>query len=75
MIHVCGSRLAISDVAVAAVCCKAALQGCSLNVLINTKFMKKREVADEFNARVDYIVSDSDKRLDEVYSKIQQGLR
>lgn len=72
---VCGSRLAISDVAVAAVCCKAALQGCSLNVLINTKSMKKREVADEFNARVDYIVSDSDKRLDEVYSKIQQGLR
>lgn len=72
---VCGSRLAISDVAVAAVCCKAALQGCSLNVLINTKSMKKREVADEFNARVDYIVSDSDKRLDEVFSKIQQGLR
>lgn len=72
---VCGSRLAISDVAVAAVCCKAALQGCSLNVLINTKSMKRREAADEFNARVDYIVSDSDKRLDEVYSKIQQGLR
>lgn len=73
-LSVMGSRLAISDVAVAAVCCKAALQGCSLNVLINTKSMKNRETAVEFNDRVFFILKDSEGRLDAVYSQIQQGL-
>lgn len=73
-LSVMGSRLAISDVAVAAVCCKAALQGCSLNVLINTKSMKNRKTAVEFNDRVFFILKDSEGRLDAVYSQIQQGL-
>lgn len=72
---VCGSRLAISDVAVAAVCCKAALQGCSLNVFINTKSMKNEETAAGFNGRVDEILKDSNERLDKVYSEISSGLR
>lgn len=40
-----GSVLAISDAGVGAACCKAALQGASLNVFINTKSMKDREYA------------------------------
>lgn len=40
-----GTALAISDAGVGAVCCKAALQGASLNVFINTKLMKNREYA------------------------------
>lgn len=71
---VMGSRLAISDVAVAAVCCKAALQGCSLNVFINTKSMKNRETATKFNDRVFFILKDSEEKLDAVYANIQQGL-
>ncbi|NCE63976.1 sugar ABC transporter substrate-binding protein [Pseudoflavonifractor sp. 524-17] len=40
-----GSAIAISDVGVGAVCCKAALQGASLNVFINTKSMADRDKA------------------------------
>ena len=44
-----GSRLALSDVGVAAVFCRAALEGASLNVYINTKSMANREYAEELN--------------------------
>ena len=44
-----GSALAISDAGVGAAFCKAALEGASLNVYINTKSMKNREYAEELN--------------------------
>lgn len=72
---VMGSRLAISDVAVAATCLVAALQGCVLNVYINTKSMKNREVADEINVAVAKIVADGVSRLNVVYNNIDQSLR
>ena len=46
-----GSTLAISDAGVGATFCKAALEGASLNVFINTKSMKNREYADELNKK------------------------
>ena len=45
-----GSALAISDAGVGAAFCKAALQGASLNVYINTKSMADKEYAAELNA-------------------------
>ena len=48
-----GSRLAISDAGVGVVFCKAALQGASLNVFINTKAMKDRESAERINDEAD----------------------
>ena len=45
-----GSKLAISDAGVGAAFCKAALQGASLNVYINTKSMADREYAEELFA-------------------------
>ena len=50
-----GSTLAISDAGVGATFCKAALEGASLNVFINTKSMKNREYADELNKKADEI--------------------
>lgn len=73
-LSVMGSRLAISDVAVAAVCCKAALQGCALNIFINTKSMKNTDIAKEFNDRAFFILKDADEKLDAVYADIQKGL-
>lgn len=46
-----GSKLAISDAGVGAAFCKAALQGASLNVYINTKSMANREYAEELNKK------------------------
>lgn len=47
-----GSSLAISDAGCAAVMCKAALESASLNVCVNTKAMKNREVAEMMNEEV-----------------------
>lgn len=69
-----GSRLAISDVAVAAAACHAALRGAVMNIYINTKSMKNREVADEMNAKAKEMVTDGCKRCDTVYEKIALGL-
>ena len=46
-----GSKLAISDAGVGAAFCKAALQGASLNVYINTKSMADREYAEELKQK------------------------
>ena len=58
-----GSRLAISDVAVAAACLEAAMKGCVLNVYINTRSMKNKDTAQKMNAYVKEIVSDGSKRM------------
>ena len=52
-----GSTLAISDAGVGAAFCKAALEGASLNVYINTKSMKNREYAEELDARADAMLA------------------
>ena len=41
-----GSRLAVSDVGVAVLFARAALEGASLNIYINTRLMKNREQAE-----------------------------
>ena len=71
---VMGSRLAISDVAVAATCVRAALEGCVLNVYINTKSMKNREVAVSMNKEVKKMVEDGVSRMNAVYAKINSSL-
>ena len=48
-----GSTLAISDAGVGAAFCKAALEGASLNVYINTKSMADREYAESLNKKCD----------------------
>ena len=53
-----GSALAISDAGVGAAFCKAALEGASLNVYINTKSMKNREYAEELNAKADAMLAE-----------------
>ena len=69
-----GSRLAISDVAVAAACLEAAMKGCVLNVYINTRSMKNKDTAQKMNAYVNEIVSDGSKRMQKVYADIESML-
>ncbi|MCR5617472.1 MAG: cyclodeaminase/cyclohydrolase family protein [Clostridiales bacterium] len=70
-----GSRLAISDVGVAAAACRAAATGAAMNVYINTKLMKNREYADKLNSdtneAVNEIVSICDKAYEEVYKGLE----
>ena len=73
-LEVIGSRLAISDVAVAAAACSAALKGAVMNIFINTKSMKNREVAEAMNQKARDLVTDGTKRCDAVYEKIAGGM-
>ena len=70
-----GSTLAISDAGVGATFFKAALEGASLNVFINTKSMKNREYADELNKKADEMLSVYTKKAEEIYQSVAARLR
>lgn len=69
-----GSRLAISDVGVAASACEACAKGASMNVYINTKLMKDREVAAKLNEETLALVADVCSACDKAYEEVKGGL-
>lgn len=70
-----GSALAISDAGVGAAFCKAALEGASLNVYINTKFMKNREYAEELNKKCDEMLAVYTVKADEIFQNVLGRLK
>ena len=68
-----GSRLAVSDAGCGAVCCKAALQAASLNVFINTKSLKNREVAEELNRKTNLMLNKYGQLADEIFTDVKAG--
>ncbi len=67
-----GTAIAISDVGVGVVMCRAALQGASLNVFINTKIMKDRAHADEANKKANDMLSAYCAKADEIYERVSR---
>lgn len=74
-LSVVGSRLAISDVAAGVQLCKAALNGASLNVFINTKLMKDTETAEELNTRTDALLIEGNELADRIYEEVVDAIR
>lgn len=70
-----GSVIAISDAGVAAVFAKAALKGASLNVFINTKSMKNRELAEKYNELAEGMIEEYGSRAEAVFSGVLGGLK
>jgi len=70
-----GSRLVVSDAACAVKTCISALECASLNVYINTKFMKDREKAAELNAKADSLIRDSKETADKVFDEVMASLK
>lgn len=70
-----GSALAISDAGVGAVCAKAAIQGASLNVYINTKSMKDRDYAKKLEDEADALLEKYCPMADKVYESVYNRLR
>ena len=68
-----GSRLAVSDAGCGAVCCEAALQAASLNVFINTKTLKNRELAAEMNAKALGMMDKYCPLADEIFNSVKAG--
>jgi methenyltetrahydrofolate cyclohydrolase len=52
-----GSVMVLSDVGVGALCCRAALEGASLNVFVNTKLMTDRNTAAVLDGRADAFIA------------------
>lgn len=70
-----GTRIAISDVGVGVIFCKAALQGAKLNVLINTKIMKDMELKSNIENELKEIVEKGTTKADKVYNEVEQLLK
>lgn len=74
-LSVIGSSLAISDVGVGIQMAKAALNGASLNVYINTKLMKDEDKAYELNSKADELLVTGNELADEVYETVMNRIR
>lgn len=70
-----GSALAISDVGVGVLDCKAALYGASLNVYINTKSMEDRALAKKLESEADKMLATYGAKADAVYGNVLKRLR
>lgn len=70
-----GSRIALSDAGVGATLLKSALQGASLNIYINTKSMKDRTLAEQFNHEADSLRETYEKKADEIFGNVCEGIR
>ena len=70
-----GSKLAVSDVGVAASACRCAMEGAIMNVYVNTKLMNNKEYAAKLNVEASAILEDGRKRCDSVYEKITAELK
>ena len=67
-----GTRIAISDVGVGVIFCKAALQGAKLNVLINTKMMKDEALKNKIESELFEIEKKGLEKADQIYKEVEQ---
>lgn len=70
-----GSKIAISDVGVAVLFARAAVEGASLNIFINTRLMKNREKAEELNSKADQKIEESKKLQERIYQGVLDKIR
>ena len=65
-----GSVMAVSDAGVSASCLRAALNGASLNVFINTRSMKDRQKAEELEQKADRMLKEYIPRADRIFEDV-----
>lgn len=70
-----GSKLVVSDAACAINTCMSALKCASLNVYINTKYMKDKVKASEMNLIADKLISNSSLIAEKVFGEVLKGLK
>ena len=70
-----GSKIAISDVGVAVLFARAALEGASLNIYINTRLMKNREQAERLNKESDDMIEEARRMQEKIYAGVLDKIR
>ena len=69
-----GSVVAVSDAGVAASLCRAALEGASLNVFINTQGMQDKAYAEMLNLRARALLSRAGAQAEEIFHAVYKKL-
>ena len=69
-----GSVVAVSDAGVAASLCRAALEGASLNVFINTQGMQDKEYASSLNQRARDLLALSGAEAERIFRDVSARL-
>ena len=69
------ARIAISDAGVGITMCEAAMKGASLNVFINTKLMKDRELAEDMNFKADKMLAEAAQIEEETFGRVMDAVR
>ncbi len=75
VLSVKGSVMAISDAGVAAQFIRTAVLGASMNVFINTKSMKDKNLALEYNNRAEGLNRAAAERADKIFNRIEEALK
>lgn len=70
-----GSKIAVSDVGVAVLFARAALEGASLNIYINTRLMKDRKQAGRLNQEADELIGKARKLQEKIYAGVLEKIR
>ena len=70
-----GSRLVVSDAACAIKTCMTAMECASLNVYINTKYMKNKELALSMNEKADTLIVNSKEVSERVFMSVVSSLK
>lgn len=70
-----GTKMAVSDIAVGAVFIRATAQAAVMNVLINTKMMKNKEYAEQYNTLAKQLCEEVVRKADTIYDAIEGGLK
>ena len=66
--------MAVSDAGVGVIMLKSAIQGSKLNVLINLKMMKNKELKTEIMKKLNNIETEGLKLADQVYRYVEEQL-
>lgn len=75
VLSVKGSVMAVSDAGVAAQFIRTAVLGASMNVFINTKSMKDKDLALEYNNRAEGLNRTAAQRADKIFIRIEEALK
>jgi formiminotetrahydrofolate cyclodeaminase len=70
-----GNKNAVSDAGVGVLFCKAALQGASLNIYINTKTLADVEYAKKLNDETDAMIAEYTAKADAIYERVLAELK
>ena len=70
-----GNPLLVSDVGVGVLCCKAAILSAALNVYVNTRLMKNRDVAEEMNAKTAARTEAYAEKADMIYASVLKQVK